>query len=243
VKALEDKVGSLLALLDPAKAKKACDVYHARTPAPTEPSESATSPALTQVRTGPSVTRSPAADSTRADFDVIDSGLISIGLSDILLTKYKRVHSTFFPFVIIAPEVDALTCRRETPFTFLAIVTACIEDDHMLQRRLGKELRRLLCERVVMSCERNLDLLQGLLVMLGWNHFHFNPAQKRMHMTLQFALTLMMDLELDRCPAHRDQRVGSHMCSLSINKIWQNECRRSTAEIRALMGLFYLCSS
>jgi hypothetical protein len=197
---------------------------------------------LTQVPTGHSTSQSPK-NGSPVDFDVIDSGLISIELADILLTKYKRVHSMFFPFVIIAPKTDALTCRRQTPFTFLAIITACIEDDHMLQRRLGKEMRRILCERVVMNCERNLDLLQGLLIMLGWMHVHFNPLKKRLYMMLQMASGLVMDLELDRCPAHRDQRVGSHICSTGFNPILPIECRRSNAEIRALLGFFYLCSS
>lgn len=179
-------------------------------------------------------------------FDVIDSGLLTLSTANALLKTYREVHSKIFPFVPIAPEIDAATLRKDSPFLFLVIVMTGLESDHMLQKRLGVESQKVFCERVLIGNERNIDLLQGLLVRLNWNHFHFNPVQKQTHMFLQMAISLVMDLDLDRCPAHRDQRVGSNLCSVHSNAnplgALPLQCRRTTAEIRALLGCFYLAS-
>ncbi len=250
VKALEEKVETLLSLLGSDRGSSGsanADAYvnvhgtstiDTRTPAPTEDgclsSRSAKSTA-------------PSTSEDGKHFDVIEHGLLNMATAERLLDKYKRINSKYFPFVIVAPEIDAVTLRMQSPFLFLAIITTCLEGDHLLQRRLGVEMKRILCERVIMGNDRELDLLQGLLVQLGWNHYHFNPMRKQLHMLLQMAVSLVIDLDLDRCPAHRDQRVASNLCCCPSNPYGQSklplECRRPPAEIRALLGCFYLCSS
>ncbi|KIW63826.1 hypothetical protein PV04_08798 [Phialophora macrospora] len=245
VKALEEKVNTLLSLLGPEKVPVASAkvvAIDARTPAPTEDGYSPL------CRSANSATAPPSVEEGRRS-DVIDHGLLNMSTADALLSKYKRVHSTYFPFVIVAPQTDAATLRTQSPVLFLAIMTTCLEGDHMLQRRLGVELKKVLCERVMIGNERDLGLLQGLLVLVAWNHFHFSPMSKQLFMLLQMAVGLVTDLDLDRCPAHRDQRVASHLCLTTSNpsQLGQGkypvQCRRSSAEIRALLGCFYLCSS
>jgi hypothetical protein len=177
-------------------------------------------------------------------FDAIESKLLSIEIADSLLNTYKEIHSKLSPFVLVAPDVDATALRNDSPFLFLAIVMTCLESDHMLQRALGMELKRILCERVLMGNERDMDLLQGLLVYLSWNHYHFNPMSNSGCMLLQMAIGLMTDLHLDRCPAHRDQTVGSDLCRKnSHDEDFPAQCQRPLTELRAILGCFYLSSS
>jgi hypothetical protein len=246
VKALEEKVNTLLSLLGPdnvpVASAKAASSIDARTPAPTEDGYSPLG------RSAKSTTTQSMEEDGRR-FDVIDHGLLDMSTADTLLSAFKRVHSTYFPFVIVAPQTDAATLRTQSPVLFLAIMTTCLEGDHILQRRLGVELKKILCERVMIGNERDLGLLQSLLVLVAWNHFHFNPMCKQLFMLLQMAIGLLTDLDLDRCPAHRDQRVASHLCltTSTPSQLGQGkypvQCRRSSAEIRALLGCFYLCSS
>ena len=238
VKALEEKVNTLLTLLGPHAP------VDTRTPALTEDNCSPICQSAKSTATSVSVDESQR-------LDVIESGLLDMPMADTLLNKYRRVNSKFFPFVIVCPEVDATTLRLQSPFLFLAIMTSTFEGDHMLQRRLGSEFKKILCERVIVGNERNLDLLQGLLVHLSWSHFHFNPQKKHLYMLLHMAIAMMTDLDLDRCPAHRDQRVASNLCCPPTNANMlgqgklpaQPECRRTLAEIRALLGCFYISSS
>jgi hypothetical protein len=238
---LEEKVSSLLKLLpaDTIPSKSANTVVETS-------SNSAAADNATNAFAVERVQRTtPSSTERRGQFDVIDNGLITMATANILLDKYKKVHSTFFPFVIVEPNVDAATLRREFPTVFLAIVATCLDSDHMLQRRIGVEVKKVLCERVLVDNERNLDLLSGILVYLGWAHFHFLPQNKHSYMLLQMAVGLSMDLDLDRCPAHRDQRIGSGLCAkIGPEGSFHLHCRRTTAELRALLGCFYLsCTS
>ncbi|ETI20879.1 hypothetical protein G647_07222 [Cladophialophora carrionii CBS 160.54] len=245
VKALEDKVNALLGLLGPERVPGGIGnpaTVDARTPAPTEDGCSPLG------RSAQSTTAPSTVEEGRF-FDAIDHGLLTMSTADALLSKYKRVHSEYFPFVIVPPQTDAATLRAQSPVLFLAITATCLEGDHLLQRRLGFEVKKTLCERVMVGNERDLGLLQGLLVLLAWTHFHFSPTSKQLFMLLQMAVGLVTDLDLDRCPAHRDQRVASHLCCVSSPQNAQGQakypvqCRRSLPEIRALLGCFYLCSS
>ncbi|KIW11734.1 hypothetical protein PV08_09006 [Exophiala spinifera] len=237
VKALEEKVETLLSMMGPEKGGMGVPTSGPRidleTPAPTD-DDSMKSVASSTFEPG-------------HRFDIINTGLLTIAAADIILEKYKCVRTKLFPFVVVPPEIDAATLREKSPFLFLAIMTAGIEGDHLLQRRLGVECRKILCERVMIGADKDFDLLQGLLVHLGWSHFHFSPAKKQLYMLFLTAYGLVIDLELDRCPAHRDQRVASAICCHTVvfgqPKTLPAQCRRSTAEIRALFGCFYISSS
>jgi len=128
-------------------------------------------------------------------------------------------------------------------------MTTCLERRSHTPEESWNGVEEDPCDRVIMGNERELDLLQGLLVLLGWNQYHFSPMKRQLYLLLQMTVGLVTDLELDRCPAHRDQRVASHLCCVSSNSLLIGQsklpihCRRTSAEIRALLGCFYLCSS
>ena len=249
VRVLEEKVDSLLTILGAQRGnlEHGSVLAEMQTPAPTEGNDDATTTSPMQACTATSTAAPPASTGGSSQFDVIDNGILTVPMADVLINKYKSVHSTYFPFVVIAPEADTFAMRRDAPFLFLAIITTCLEGDHLQQRRLGVEMSRILSQRVLVDCERNLDLLQGLLVLLAWHHFHFSPLRKQLYMLLQVARTLVMDLQLDMCPAHRDERIttwlGCHRTMFGQGTPTSTECRRSTGEVRAFLGCFYLSSS
>ncbi|OQU94426.1 hypothetical protein CLAIMM_00782 [Cladophialophora immunda] len=248
IKALEEKVNSLLTWLTPDKnadgSTNAPPIT--TTPAATEVeaeiSDNVSFASIANVQST-NTSAGPSTAEESGQFDVIDNGVLTMASADTLLETYKQVHTKFFPFVVVAPETDAATLRRDKPVLFLAIMTACLEADHMVQRRLGAELKRIISERVLIGNERSIELLQALLVHLSWIHYHFHPLNKQSYMLLQMAIALVMDLDLDRCPAHRDQRVGSYFCRLNVEGNLPSQCQRTIAETRALLGCFYLCSS
>ncbi|KIY01332.1 uncharacterized protein Z520_02884 [Fonsecaea multimorphosa CBS 102226] len=245
IKALEEKVNSLLTLLTPDKnvVGNTNATIITTTPAATEEQSSDNVSSASVANVQSTQNSAPSTVDESREFDAIDSGILTMATADILLETYKQVHTKFFPFVVVDPGTDAATLRRDKPALFLAVVTACLEADHTIQRRLGSELKRIISERVVIRNERSIELLQALLVHLSWIHYHFHPRTNQSYMLLQIAIALVMDLDLDRCPAHRDQRVGSNLCRLNAEGNLPTQCQRTTAETRALLGCFYLCSS
>lgn len=99
--------------------------------------------------------------------DVISKGIVSYEDADALLERY-RPYPANFPFVIILPHVSLESLRRDKPFLLLAILAVSAVKDIKLQSRLELEFKETLSRRVVMNGERNLELLQGLLIYLSW---------------------------------------------------------------------------
>jgi hypothetical protein len=94
-----------------------------------------------------------------------------------LLNLFRDDFVTHFPFVVIPAEITVETLRRKSPFLFLTIMAATTFRNSILQRHLATEIQRRISARIVMSCEKNMDLLQGLLVHVAWYHYYFDPKK------------------------------------------------------------------
>lgn len=145
-----------------------------------------------------------------------------------------------FPFVIISPETDFSSLRSHYPFLLLAILTASTEDNLPLQRKLAMEIRTVICNRLVMADERNMDLLLGLLIHVAWNHYHYETMRRQLYMVLQIAIAIVVDLGLDR-----DHNFGLRDIAAEVQgqEDDSSAARRHTfVEKRALLGCYYLYS-
>lgn len=76
-----------------------------------------------------------------------------------------------FPFVIISPSVTAQELREERPFLFLTVLAAASYENMPLQRRLGKEVKQAVSNRVIIGGEASLEIIQGILIYLAWYVF------------------------------------------------------------------------
>lgn len=73
-----------------------------------------------------------------------------------------------FPFVMIDSKVSVHELRRDKPFLLKAIVVTASFSQMERQMNLGKEFVQELSQRMLVEGEKSLDLLQGLLVYMGW---------------------------------------------------------------------------
>lgn len=97
--------------------------------------------------------------------DVIVKGIITAEEARQLLTDFVTA-SAEFPLVLLSSRTNLEYLRVERPCLLLAILTACARD--RLQTRLEQEFRNVLAERLIVNAQKNVDLLQSLLVFLGW---------------------------------------------------------------------------
>lgn len=97
--------------------------------------------------------------------DVISKGFLAADEANQLLADFTAV-SAEFPLIVLPFQVGLGYLRWQRPCLFLAILTACSRDD--LQMKLEMEFRKMLADRVIFNAEKNIDLLQGLLVFLTW---------------------------------------------------------------------------
>lgn len=96
---------------------------------------------------------------------VTDLGLSAVVL-DYLLDKFRGMAS-YFPFVQLSETWTAVSMAEGRPFLLLAAVAAASSEFH-LQDALVRQFKESLSKRVVVAGEKDLDLLQGLLVHLAW---------------------------------------------------------------------------
>lgn len=87
------------------------------------------------------------------------------------LEIFRTVMVHRFPFVVISPSVTAQELREEKPFLFLTVLAAAAYENMPLQRRLGKEIKQVVSNRVIMSGESSLEVIQGILIYLAWYVF------------------------------------------------------------------------
>jgi hypothetical protein len=254
VEVLEEKVEGLLARL---AAQNAC---------PTDPNANVTvnlsTPAATETAVTPPVQTSifpedgrshssaiapvPSLDNGDADPDIVGRGLLTMTEADILLQNFKRLKTPHFPFVIIPPEIDATALRQRCPFLFLAVMAACLEENPALQKHLGVEIKKAICKRIILDDEKNIELLQGLLVHCSWYHYHLQPANRQLHLFLKMALWIITEMGLDRRPLNENSRHGGIDVDARKSErqkgLYQDKKSRLAAEKRALLGCYYICS-
>lgn len=90
------------------------------------------------------------------------------------LSIFRHQYLKYFPFTHIPAEVSAHQLQLQRPFLFLNIRAVCSQSQAETDR-LGDRIRETLGSKFFVEQERNLDILQGLLVYLAWYDTPSNP--------------------------------------------------------------------
>ncbi|KAL4905100.1 hypothetical protein BDW74DRAFT_19039 [Aspergillus multicolor] len=160
---------------------------------------------------------------------ITDLGLSMTAL-DHLVDSFRGMAS-YFPFAVIPKEFTAASMAEGMPFLLLSAVASASSTYNNLQRALVEELKGTLSHRVIIAGEKDLDLLQGLLVHLAWFHFYLDPRSKQTYQYLQLAISMVVDLGLE-------QKIAEMM---ENNTIASDPTAREIC--RAYLGCYFLSST
>lgn len=83
------------------------------------------------------------------------------------LALFRQHMLTFSPVIYISPTTTAREIQQSKPFLWLGIV-ACTSSSVRQAYATADKMRTLMANKLVLSGQRSLDLLQGLLVFLHW---------------------------------------------------------------------------
>jgi hypothetical protein len=97
---------------------------------------------------------------------ITDLGLSPVVLEH-LLDRFRGM-AFYFPFVRLSGTWNAASMAEDRPFLLLAVVVAASSKYCHLQDALIRQFKESLSQRVIIAGEKDLDLLQGLLVHLAW---------------------------------------------------------------------------
>ncbi|KAB5550872.1 hypothetical protein GE09DRAFT_1123986 [Coniochaeta sp. 2T2.1] len=150
----------------------------------------------------------------------------SINSDDALLNIFRHELTPLYPFVIVPGYVTAHHLRQTRPFTMSAIrVVAGIKDVNFMRGQLYQAMCHI-AEHMLLRAERSLDLLMGIVVLLGWYHHHC-VRHNQLNNLICLAQSLVGDLGLNRNP---------YVAGYSV-------LERTNEERRLLLAVWYLTSS
>ncbi|KAI0420311.1 hypothetical protein F5X98DRAFT_41922 [Xylaria grammica] len=191
-------------------------------------------PASTSYATGstanstPSPLRAPAHDI-----------LMSAHQAEETLTFFRRHHLKFFPFVYLPPDMTAARLQRDRPYLWLNIRAICCRSPRQ-QAVISRQSREEIARRLLVDCERNMDMLLGTLCYLGWTmHLCFKPG---LCATMSIATSIVNDLRLDKPTHDDDPRIIDCFKSVDFVKSMYSTVR-TMEERRATMACYVFCSS
>lgn len=160
------------------------------------------------------------------------SALIDVTLdeAEMLLDRYRRLLSAGMPFVVLPKEATAQLLHEQRPVLLRAVSTVALFHDLPRQQILVKDLIRDVGERMLVRGEKSIDILQGILVLVGWFHPHIFWCHQLTNL-IHLGISLTIELGIDRAPQQCQQEINGKIPRIP-----------TLAEHRALLGLFFYTS-
>ncbi|KAF5668159.1 cercosporin resistance [Fusarium heterosporum] len=113
------------------------------------------------------------------------------------INVYRRDYVPNFPFVPVPKHITPHELYAESSLLFWTILAVVSPLEEKVQLEFKLWFRRYLAEHVIVQQERTVDILQSILIYLGWNDFHFY-GELQVTNIVQMAIGLVIDLRLDK---------------------------------------------
>lgn len=154
---------------------------------------------------------------------------------DVCLETYKTQLQHLYPFIVILPSVTAAQLGASRPFLMSAIRMVTSFRSLRSMRAQMYALKKHISDYMLIRSERSMDLLLGIIVILGWYQYHcFAHAQ--LHNLLSLAISLVGEMGLNRHPViHEGTRLMAAQPPAPS--------ARNSEEQRAFLGVWFLASS
>lgn len=88
--------------------------------------------------------------------------------ADQALDEYRNVYMPCFPFIPLPHDISAFDLHQKQPLLFRMLVQVALPQSFQSQRDVGTWFRKYIAEHIVVQQERRLELLQAILVFVGW---------------------------------------------------------------------------
>jgi hypothetical protein len=161
--------------------------------------------------------------------------LLPLESDEILLSIYRNQLSSRLPFVIIPAGTTPRQLQATRPLLMKVIRMVASVRHLRLVRGQGRAVMEDISNAILMKSERSLDLLQSILVYLGFYHYHC-MAHAQFNNLIRLAVSLAEDLDLCKCPESQQRRSQLPLVRA------EEPVSRTNEEKRALLGVWYMSS-
>ena len=162
-------------------------------------------------------------------------GLVPVESDSTLLSIYRKQLSDSFPFVVIAADTTPTQLQTNRPFLMKVIRMAASVRHLPSMRAQSRTVMEHISNAVLLRSERSLDLLQGILALLGFYHYHC-LVHAQFNNLVRIAVSVCEDLDLGTCSS--SQRIRSQVPLVgNVDRV----CRTNEQK-RALLAVWYMSS-
>jgi hypothetical protein len=144
-----------------------------------------------------------------------------------VFARFKDRMVPHLPLIVFPPSLTVAELRRTRPILFLAIMTAASSERGTLQKALQRELLPILADRVFLTGDKSLDLVQSLLISTVWYCPPDNFEELKFYQLVHTAAIMALDIGLGRKPVPGPARKNSSNNGSSsgdgniLNQNWQ----------------------
>ncbi|KAF4948920.1 hypothetical protein FGADI_9204 [Fusarium gaditjirri] len=117
-----------------------------------------------------------------------------------MLETYRQEMMPLFPFVWIGLEETPEKLFQERPMLYMAIMVVTCQENVEIQQELAQKYREEVGRRIWTLAEKNLQLLQGILVFLAWYQTHWVLGHQLSNL-MYMAMSLVTELGIDKDPS------------------------------------------
>ncbi|KAF5975030.1 phosphatidylcholine-sterol acyltransferase [Fusarium bulbicola] len=117
-----------------------------------------------------------------------------------MLETYRQEMMPLFPFVWIGLDEAPEKLFQERPMLYMAIMVVTCQENIEIQQELAQKYREEIGRRIWTLTEKNLQLLQGILVFLAWYQTHWVLGLQLSNL-MYMAMSLVTELGLDKEPS------------------------------------------
>lgn len=176
-----------------------------------------------------------------SNFDDYPTLGVTMDEAEVLLDRWRRLMAHAIPFVIIPSDVTARWLYSTKPLLLHAIVTVTYFHNLSKQQLMVRQLMRDISERILINNEKNIGILQGLLVFTTWYHPHIFWGQQVTNL-LHLAIAIVIDMGIDRNPASCFGADFKGATTKAVHGPGLVQRAHTLEEYRILAGVFYLTS-
>ncbi|GKT83690.1 fungal specific transcription [Colletotrichum tofieldiae] len=139
--------------------------------------------------------------------DVVERGILSAGKAAELFERYNTHMVPHMPAVVFAAATTAEETRKAKPLLFLAIMSAASSESPNLQRRLVKELMQIFAEKIIITGEKSLEIVQALQVAVIWYWPPEHFEELKFYQLVHIGAVMALDLGLGRRTGGRKMQI------------------------------------
>ncbi|TDZ12967.1 Transcriptional regulator WAR1 [Colletotrichum spinosum] len=139
--------------------------------------------------------------------DVVERGILSADKASDLFDRYCTHMAPHMPAVVFPPGTTGTELRKSKPLLFLAIMSASSSESPNVQRRLVKELMQIFAEKIIITGEKSLEIVQALQVAVIWYWPPEHFEELKFYQLVHIGAVMALDVGLGRRSAGRKMQV------------------------------------